>query len=314
MNSSKRTAIDWGRGSERAIALVLSAVVAIGMFSVVAVARWIDEHRRPAESAAEEDRLYLTGQTAKRLSLGFNGLLADWYWMRSLQYVGRKIMSVPNDIQIDDLGSLNLKLLAPLLDTATTMDPQFMEAYEYAAIVLPAVNEDEAIRITRKGIAANPSAWRLYQHLGYIYWQRGDFRTASETYGVGAGIPGAPAWMEAMKARMAAEGGSHATAREIYLRMYEQSTDNSVKDMARRRLMQVDSLDERDAIRKVVAAYAIRAGRCPSTWRDIEGGLRAAHLSIDASASPLDPAGTPYRLVKDGCDVDLNPASEVPYK
>ena len=178
-------------------------------------------------------------------------------------------MAVPDNVPIDDLGALNLKLLAPLLDTATTLDPQFMEAYEYAAVVLPAVNVDEAIRITKKGIAANPGAWRLYHHLGYIYWQRGDFKTASETYGAGAAIPGAPPWMQAMKARMAAEGGSRATAREIYTRMYEQAADSQVKDMARRRLLQLDSLDQRDILRKILAAYTSKTGHCVSSWREV---------------------------------------------
>ena len=55
-----------------------------------------------------------------------------------------------------------------------------MEPYEYAAIVLPGIDVKEAIRITRKGIAANPSSWRLHQHLGYIYWQQQDYEAARE--------------------------------------------------------------------------------------------------------------------------------------
>ena len=121
-----------------------------------------------------------------------------------------------------------------------------MEPYEYAAIVLPGIDEQEATRITQKGIAANPSSWRLHQHLGYIYWQRQDYEAARETYSRGSKLPGAPAWMEAMSGRMAAEGGSRNTAREIYRRMFEQAGDDKVKQMARRRLLQLDSLDERD--------------------------------------------------------------------
>jgi hypothetical protein len=288
--------------------------IILGLTSVFIVSRWIDARRLPVDPKIEEENLYVTGHTAKRLSLGFNGLLADWYWMRSLQYVGRKILSLPSDLPLDDLGSLNLKLLGPLLDTATTLDPQFMEPYEYAAAVLPAIDMDDAIRITSKGIEANPGAWRLYQHLGYIYWQRRYFKAAGETYGAGAKLPGAPAWMEAMKARMAAEGGSRATAREIYLRMYEQAGDAQVKDMARRRLLQLDSLDQRDLIRKVLADFSFQAGRCPLSWREIATILRASRFPLDATDAPLDPAGKPYRLVKNGCDVDLDPKSEVPSK
>ncbi len=306
---TKRQQNNWTR---RDAALLFTII--LGLASVVMISHWIDARRPPVDPNLEEERLYVTGQSAKRLSLGFNGLLADWYWMRSLQYVGRKIMSLPSDVPLDDLGSLNLKLLAPLLDTSSTLDPQFMEPYEYAAVVLPSVDVNEAIRITKKGIDANPLAWRLYHQLGYIYWQQRDFKNAGEIYGKGAEITGAPAWMEAMKARMAAEGGSRATAREIYLRMYEQAGDSQVKEMARRRLLQLDSFDQRDAIRNELSAYSNKTGHCPTSWRDVEILLRASRFQVDASGAPLDPAGTPYRLVKNGCDVDLDRNSEVPYK
>ena len=45
--------------------------------------------------------------------------------------------------------------------------------------------------------------------------------------------------------------------------MYEQSADEQVKDMARKRLLQLDSLDQRDALRKLFAAYQARTGKCP---------------------------------------------------
>src|SRR5438876_2308995 len=189
---------------------LLMLTVLLGLATVVGLSHWLDSHRPPVDLKVEEEQLYLNGTTAKRISLGFNGLAADWYWMRSLQYVGRKVLNTPREIQLDDLGQLNVKLLAPLLDTATTLDPEFMEPYEYAAVVLPGVNVEDAIRITRKGIAVNPSAWRLYQHLGYIYWQQKDFKAASEAYGQGAALPGAPQWMEAMKAQMLAQGGSRS--------------------------------------------------------------------------------------------------------
>lgn len=286
----------------------------MGMVCAALLVRWIDTLRPPADSKVIDESLYLDGKTARRMSLGFNGLVADWYWMRSLQYVGRKIVNHPEDAPLDDLKQLNLKLLAPLLDTATTLDPQFLDPYEYAAIVLPAIDVQEAIRITQKGIDANPNAWRLYQHLGYIYWQQRNYQAASEIYGRGAEIPGAPAWMEAMKAKMAADGGSRATAREIYTRMYEQSSEDQVKDMAHKRLLQLDSLDQRDALLKILTAYQSRAGKCPNSWKEIEPVLRAVRVPVDASGAPLDPTGVPYLLRAGTCEVDLDPKSEIPAK
>jgi tetratricopeptide (TPR) repeat protein len=283
-----------------------------GLVTAISLSRWIDANRGQLQAGADDESLYLSGKTARRMSLAFNGLAADWYWMRSLQYVGKKIINLPDDVELDNLGQLNLKTLAPLLDTATTLDPQFLDPYEYAAVVLPSVDVDQAIRITKKGIEANPNAWKLYQHLGYIYWQQKDFQAAADAYGHGASIPGSPPFFEAMKARMLAEGGSRDTAREIYKQMFEQSADDSVKEMARRRLMQLDSMDERDALRKLLTAYETRTGHCPATWKEFEPVLRSLRVPLDSGGAPMDPSGAPYVLK--GCDVDLNAKSEVPGK
>jgi Flp pilus assembly protein TadD len=316
MNQSKEN-VSEARGLAGRRSVALSLVIVLGMISIFGLSRWMDENRPQQNTTLEEERLYMTGQAVRRVSLGFNGLVADWYWMRALQYVGRKVIkheSEHADVQLDELGSLDLRLLYPLLDTTTTLDPQFMAAYEYGAVVLPEINVDDAVKLLQKGIAANPSAWRLYHHLGYIYWQRGDYQRASAIYREGARLPEAAPWMVAMSARLAAEGGSRSTAREMYERMYEQSDDEQIRQMAVRRLMQLASFDERDVIRKVLSLHAARTGRCASSWREVAAALRAAGLRQDETGAPLDPSDMPYMLIKQGCDVDLNGRSQVPYK
>jgi tetratricopeptide (TPR) repeat protein len=294
--------------------ILLSFVILFGLGCAAGLNRWIEKRRPPLDPALEEEKLYVTGAAARRMSLSFNGLIADWYWMRSLQYVGRKIIAQGDKVQFSNLAELDLKLLYPLLDTATTLDPQFIPVYEYGGVVLREVNDGDAIKLLKKGVENNPGEWRLYYHLGYIYWQRKDYKTASETYTAGAKIPDAPAWMQALGARMLVEGDSRGTAREMYTRIYEQSEDPTIKRMAELRLLQIDSLDERDVIRRLLKLFAARAGRCISEWREIAGALRAARLRIDATGAPLDPADKPYVLVKESCDVDLDPSSLVPYK
>jgi Flp pilus assembly protein TadD len=217
-------------------------------------------------------------------------------------------------IRLDDMSQLNLKLLAPLLDAATTLDPEFLEPYEYAAVILPAVNVEDAIRIINKGIAANPSSWRLYQHLGYVYWQRNDYKKSAQVYAAGGQVPGAPRWMAEMGARMLAEGGSIQAARQMYQHLYNESKDDQVKQMLQRRLLQVDSFEQRDFIRHVLADYRTRTGRCPASWKDITSSLQLRFRLEVNTGAPLDPGGTPYLLVNGGCDVDLNPGSMVPYR
>lgn len=285
--------------------------VLVGLASVVGLSRCIDGHRPAVNASVEEESLYLSAATVRRLSLGFNGLAADWYWMRSLQYVGGKIVNLPGDVPLDHLGQLNLKLLAPLLEATTTLDPQFMEPYQYAAVVLPEVDVQEAIRIVKKGIAANPSQWKLYHHLGFIYWQQKDFSKAGEAYEQGSKLPGARTWMKAMRARMASDGGSRDTAREVYRQLYEDASDSQLKNTARKRLLVLDSMDMQDALRKLIAAYRSKMGRCPRSWREMGTLSSASRIQADPSGAPLDPAGTPYLLVPDKCEVNVNEESEV---
>lgn len=295
---------------DRRFTITALCFIVCGMVGVVVMSRWLDQ-RKPAPANADEEQLYVNAETAKRISIGFDGLLADWYWLRSLQYVGHKIIDSHSAIQLDNLGSLDLKLLAPLLENATTLDPHFFAPYEYSAMVLSDIDEAAAIRIIKKGIAANPQDWRLYHALGFIYWQQRNFQAASDVYGEGAAIPGAPRWLEAMKARLAAHGGSRNTAREIYVRIYQDSSDSSLKEMARKRILQLQSLDERDAIRSVLSEFSGRNQRCPASWVEVSDALRNARVPIDPAGVPIDPEDAAYQLIKSGCDVDLDPHSRV---
>jgi hypothetical protein len=82
--------------------------------------------------------------------------------------------------------------------------------------------------------------------------------------------------------------------------------------MAAKRLLQLMSFEELDALRLVISNFKSRSGRCPSSWGELTPLLRATRLRINNSGSPIDPADTPYLLVKGGCDVDLDPGSRVP--
>lgn len=294
----------------------LIVVLIAGLGASAALSRWLDAHRTDHAKQFAESQLYLSGPAAKRLTLAFNGLAADWYWMRSLQYVGRKIIShqgtSTDQFVLSDLSSLDLRLLASLLDVATTLDPQFIPVYEYGAVILPEVNPEQAIALLNKGIAANPSSWRLHQHLGYIHWQRREYARASEIYAAGARLPGAPAWMTAMSARLKADAGSREAARDMYQHLYESSDNKSVKEMVVAHLMRLDWEDDREVITRALDEFQKRAGRCPTSWRELLPFFRGTPLQIDmATGTPLDPSGTAYQLTNGGCSVGLGEGSKV---
>ena len=206
-----------------------------------------------------------------------------------------------------DEGELNIKLLYPYLDNATDLDPHFMAAYNYGAIVMPAIDGAKAVAIAEKGIANNPNDWRLYQHLGYIYWRRKDYEKAAEIYQKGSQISGVPDFMKLMSAAMKNDGGSRDTARAIYRQMLNESSDDQTKAAAEIRLKQLDSLDEREAIDKALGDFREKTGRCVNTLNEIIPVLARINLpenrdfSVDNANRLVDPTGAPYLLDKEKC-------------
>ncbi|HTO10305.1 MAG TPA: hypothetical protein VMQ51_01950 [Candidatus Binatia bacterium] len=303
----------------RDLALVL--VVVLGFAGAVGMARVLDRGQAARRAAVVDEAPYLAPATARRLALGFDGLAADWYWLNALQYIGRKIqeqartsrLGLEQAVQLDRIKAVNPQVLVRLFDMITTLDPRFTAVYEFAAVVLPAVDVEAAIRLLEKGIRENPTEWYLHQQLAYIYWQRGDNLAAADAFRRGARMSPAR-WMAHMADSIEAKGDDPKVARAMYARMYEQAQDEQVKEWARRRLMELRSLEERGAIRRVLADFAAEQKRCPRDWRELGAALTAAGLKLLPQGPPLDPSGTPYLLVLSplGCDVTLHPSSTVP--
>jgi tetratricopeptide (TPR) repeat protein len=286
--------------------------IAGGFAAIFGLSDFIEQNRPPLPENYADADLALQGAKIKDFSLGFNGLMADFYWMQSLQYVGNKLINTTQKVDIENLRPLNPRLLYPLLDNASDLDPRFIEVYSYGAVVLPAIDSAQAVKLTEKGIRSNPGEWRLYQHLGYIYWKIGDYEKASEVYAEGAKIGGAPPFMKMMSAKMKNEGGSRETSREIYRQMLEQSEDTQIRDIAALRLAELDSFDERDAIRAALENFKTKNNRCANNWREIFPLLQTSKLPggkdfrIDNAGNVVDPTGAPYILDKENCAVKLD--------
>jgi tetratricopeptide (TPR) repeat protein len=289
-------------------------IIILGFVAMFSLTNFIERNRPALPDDYGDSDLNLNGSSLKGFAFGMEGLIADWYYMRSLQYIGEKLISQQEGpVNIDDMRYLNPRLLYPLLNNATDLDPHYIAAYSYGAVIMPAIDPDKAIQIAEKGIANNPNEWRLYQYLGYIYWRLGNYEKAAEVYEQGSRVPGAAGFMKIMAAAMKTEGGSRDTARKIYRQMMTDSDDENVKSTAEKRLAAMDSLDEREAIDKALADFRQANGRCVGTLPEILPALRGVRLPegrdfrIDRQNRIVDPSDAPYLLDKDNCRVKLDP-------
>jgi tetratricopeptide (TPR) repeat protein len=268
------------------------------LLSLYPLQRSITE-KKDSIAQQQQELLLRSGKLLKRLSLGYSSLLADIYWTRTVQYNGGVI----------ERGEKDFSLLAPLLNVTTDLDPRLDVAYKYGAIFLSekvpagAGRPDQAIALVRKGIAANPSNWRLYYHLGFVYyWYLHDYQQAAQSFWDGSKVPGALPWMGAMAAHIAGTGGSRETSRFMWGQIYESTKDITVRANALAHLQALRALDDLDALKNLAAMYKKRTGHAPTTMQD----LVDAHIILGI---PQDPGGYPYILDSNG---DPVPSPESP--
>lgn len=283
-------------------------LVAMALGALYPLQNWIDT-RMPRETTSDETLYLSSGRTIKRMSLGLDAIVADIYWVRTVQYFGRKLIESGEPLSAST-AHLKLDLLAPLLNIIVSLDPQHIPAYRFGAIFLPERDVPAAIDLLERGIEANPNEWRLYQDLGYVHWQNGDYQKAAETYEKGSKIEGAFWWMGDLAGFMRIRGGSREAAREVYLR-YLDEDDPRIRRQALMRLKQLQSLDERDAINSLLSVYKQRVGGCPPDLRVLAPALRSMGLRVDGAEVPVDPDGFPYALDTAGCRAKLAPESTI---
>jgi len=121
------------------------------------------------DTGPDPDLLYFSSSAVlKKMALGYDSLLADVYWLRTIQYFGNKEEAGKRTIQYKNLPAL--------LDITTTLDPDLIDAYRIGCIFLA---EDEpvgaglpaeAVKLLDKGIEVHPDEWRLRYEKGFVYY------------------------------------------------------------------------------------------------------------------------------------------------
>jgi tetratricopeptide (TPR) repeat protein len=210
---------------------ILSLVVSFGLSAMAQ--NWIDGQQK-APPVLEQALYFRSGDMLKKASIGFDGLLADLYWIRTIQYFGEKLEDQRRTKETLDINEM--PLLEPLLKITTELDPHHVAAYRFGIFFLQYLDPEKAIRFAETGIRNNLDEWRLYQDLGFVYWQEGRYREAADAYSRGSRISGAPAWMQLMAASMLSQGGDRETAREMFRRLCEGNEDQFIKGICEEQL------------------------------------------------------------------------------
>jgi len=256
---------------------------------------------RPA--GALEDVLYISSpKLVKRLSLGYDGLMADIYWTRAVQYFGSRHAA----------WASHYRQLAPLLTITTTLDPHLVVAYEFGANFLSprppngAGMPEEAEKLVEFGIQNNPDNWRLYYDLGFIYYMdMKDYPRAADAFARGSRVPNAHPFLKILAAQMAQHAGENQMARALWTTTLQTAQERQIKANAIAHLRALEVADDVVALEGLVSRYRQLTGKLPSGPPDLinAGMLRSI---------PLDPTGRAYKLTTDG-RVEVAVPDDIPY-
>ncbi|HEY4816826.1 MAG TPA: hypothetical protein VIH67_05310 [Candidatus Acidoferrum sp.] len=275
----------------------LCAALLLGFAGVWRLQHTIDSELQ-AIHQEQDDLVLRSGPLLKAMSLEYAPLVADLYWTRVVQYYGNKLATRQNTID----------LLWPLLDVATTLDPQLIVAYRFGSTFLseppPAGAGKPAlgIELLQRGIRENPEYWRFYEDLGFVYYfHLKDYSKAADAFLEGSKKPGAMIWMKTFAARISEKGESLETSAMLWSEIYNSTKDPSIKRNAQIHLQLLHAQADCAELNKIATEYNRRTGHHAGNMREL---VSAGLLRGPA----VDPEGFVYSFDAEG-KAQINPAS-----
>lgn len=257
----------------------------LALIACAALTGWAHAHV-PVETAADlgEDFLPVPSAVATA-SLGFDALLADYYWLQAVQIAG-------SDEAID--GPVADRL-GRLVDVVTTLNPHVGHPYRFAAVWMTHSREQvlEANRLLARGILHHPEDWRNHFYLGFNhFYYLGDYVAAAEALERSAALSGSPAYLPRLVARLKSQTGDIEVA-EVFLRqLVESATDEAERAKYEAGLDEIEIEHKARFLDRAREAYRAVAGRDIESVEDL---VRGRHRVIERLPS-AEPDSLPSSL------------------
>jgi hypothetical protein len=167
----------------------------------------------------------------KPFTMGFNQVIADYFWIKTVGYFGEHLMS-----------DRKYPWLYPLLDLVTTLDPQFIWPYYFGGIVLSleAHQVEQSNLILKKAIYYHPDKWHFLFYLGFNYWYHDNNLLKAASYlNLAAMQPKAPRYLKTFPARLYNEAGQKDTAIQFLLEMKKNTQDTHMRAELDKRIEEI---------------------------------------------------------------------------
>ncbi len=261
-------------------AVIAPLVVGLSLAGIYGVQRQIDRHHR---LHFDEQLLFLpNARLLNYFTAGLNTVIADILWVKTILYMSQEFHS----------QSRKFTWLDHMCTTVTRLDPYFTGAYVNGATLCAAIGNDEvADRILRNGIRHRPDRWELPFEMAKLYILNRRDRPEAPAYSSffliwaaqlseGKQAEDLSRWAEAIQLQhnLKEEG------RRIWENVLRTSGSSLMRQIAERKLREMDLHDLLEILQKKVDAYTRQEGHAPASLDDlVTAGL--------LPRVPVDPLG-----------------------
>jgi hypothetical protein len=277
------------------------AAVILGLCSLVAAIMITGRHLEQAaylNPNLSPPPIYLPETRFLRLvSLGYENVLADLLWFRTISYFGEHYRS-------DRVYSW----LAQMCDRVTDLDPRAFHVYRFAGMVLPweAREVDEGLRLLEKGTRVFPNSWLLRYWLGFEYFLfKDDYKKATTYLEQAARLPGSPASVARLLVLFHQRQYGPQTTVEFLNELTADPLSEDIRQVLDQSKKEAQLAADLEYLNAAVARYEQRFRRPPQSLHDL---LTAGLLP----ALPQPPFGGHYQIASDTGEVTTSAGHRPP--
>lgn len=269
---------------KRLAAMALVAAAAFG--SMAAVQHRLDAIRGVPQG---EELLYLPNENLlEHFTAGMSGVIADLLWIRCLLYTGEHFR-----------GDHDFTWLNHMCETATRLDPYFVDAYRYGGVFLAMLkaDDDACIELLERGMAHNPGAWELPYEVAMTYLlnrpdQPDSPARAARYLAMAIKTGKAPPFVVQLAESLQRGHNLIDVERDMWESMLH-SDDALLRDLAERKLILVELRVACQNLDTAAARYQAAHAKPPEKLEElVDAGL--------APALPHDPFGGSFFIDADG--------------
>lgn len=224
-----------------------------------------------AKNSANEKIIYLPpAKYAKFFSLGYSNIIADWYYLWSIQFFSEK----------SEL--YRFKVIWQVYDFITEMDSKYIEAYRIGALIMVkdvyGRHKDTnglklAMKLLDKGIKKNPKNWILpFEAAQYAHFDIKDLVMANKYYNLAVKSPELPSFYKnriVTSIGSTMEGFKKPQALSYWYNLWQKAKDEIVKNIAFSHFYDLKCTLDIEFIQTALKHYRIKFNKTPQNLSDL---------------------------------------------